>query len=94
MLADIRTAAGKRGLGLHPGKAKSLPSTTRETGCPRKQSIHIGDMRIDVVPQDCHVKYSGQKGSSDCPRKTELDNRISAAWKRFMAQCSIPTDRR
>eukprot|EP00973_Karenia_brevis_P072904 10124205-Karenia_brevis.AAC.1 len=40
-------------------------------------------MQIEVLPYSSHVKYLGRKLTFDNPQKTELDNRIAAAWRAF-----------
>eukprot|EP00959_Pyramimonas_sp_CCMP1952_P336219 7040349-Pyramimonas_sp.AAC.1 len=50
MLRDIKGAAARVGLELHPDKTNILSNATRGTGRPKEPKVMIGDMGIDIVP--------------------------------------------
>ena len=85
MLGDIITEAGTRGLELHPDKAKILSNTVRRTGRSAARYVDINGLRIEIIPWDGDVKYLGRKISLADPNKTEIENRIAAAWRSFMS---------
>ena len=45
-------------------------------------------MEIEVLPYDANVRYLGCQLTFDKPMETEINNRISAAWKIFMSLCA------
>jgi hypothetical protein len=93
MLTGVITEAGKRGLELHPDKTKILSNTVRRTGRSTAKSVDVNGLRIEVLPFDGAVKYLGRKISFNDSHKTELENRIAAAWRSFMAMKSELTNK-
>ena len=43
----------------------------------------IGSMSIEILPYTASQKYLGTQLTFHCPNITEVEARISAAWKRF-----------
>eukprot|EP00973_Karenia_brevis_P024189 3339610-Karenia_brevis.AAC.1 len=43
-------------------------------------------MQIEVLPRQASTKYLGKMLSFHNPQQVELDNRISAAWRKFGSQ--------
>ena len=84
MLRGLVDAAGKRGLELHPEKTKILCNLRKITGIISRTSMEVNGMPIDIFPYSGSAKYLGRKLSFDDPDETELDNRISVGWKKFM----------
>ena len=83
MLQDVRAAARERGLELHPDKTKILSNATLRTGRPKATSTSIDDMDIGIVPLSGAWKYLGRQISFFNTHETEIDHRISTAWKKF-----------
>jgi hypothetical protein len=92
MLGDIITEAGKRGLELHPDKTKILSNTVRRTGRSAARYVDINGLRIEIIPRDGDVKYLGRKIGFADPNKTEIENRIAAAWHSFMSLMSLKNE--
>ena len=86
MLNDLSAEAHKVGLQLHPDKTKILhngyqPHNKRRQRTPN--NIHINDMTIDILPTTDSTKYLGRQFTFSDPHRTELENRISRAWRTF-----------
>eukprot|EP00973_Karenia_brevis_P054489 7572466-Karenia_brevis.AAC.1 len=84
MLDDIVVAAGRRGLILHPKKTKVLCNVSKRRGRAAQDHIEVQGMRIEVLPFDGEVKYLGCKLTFNESMATEIDYRITQAWKAFM----------
>eukprot|EP00959_Pyramimonas_sp_CCMP1952_P254631 5318308-Pyramimonas_sp.AAC.1 len=93
MLRDIKGAAARVGLGIHPDKTKILSNATRGTGRPKETKVMIGDVGIDNVPYSGSVKHLGRMVGFDRPHDAEINNRIRCSWKRFMQRRAELTDR-
>ena len=94
MLIDLKEAAMKRGLLLHPGKTKILSNATKRAGRPKDSHVKVGNMNIEVVPYEGKVKYLGRQVSFDRPHDVEVEHRINMAWTSFMAQRDELTNKR
>jgi hypothetical protein len=84
MLEDISSAACSRGLELHPDKTKILSNQSVRGGRTTEQNVHINGMSIEILPYSSGTKYLGRLINFADFTQTELDNRISQAWKKFM----------
>ena len=76
MLKNIKQAAAKVGLELHPDKTKILSNATRGTGRPKDTKVMIDGMSIEIVPYSGSVKYLGRLVGFDRPHDVEINNRI------------------
>ena len=85
MLSQFSEAASKRGLELHQDKTKFLSNATKRTGRGRERYMRCGEMSIEMLPHSESLKYLGRKVSFDSTQEIEIENRISNAWKKFMA---------
>jgi len=87
MIADLSVEARKTGLQLHPDKTKIMHNDCRTTdGPPQRRTpsnIKVLNMTIDILPTHDSTKYLGRQLSFQDPHRTELENRISFAWRRF-----------
>jgi len=84
MLTDLSIEAGKIGLQLHPDKTKILHNRIHNTLRTNALSqVRANGMDIEILPATGSTKYLGRKLSFTDPHRTELENRISYAWKRF-----------
>ena len=83
MLADLAHEAAKFGLQLHPDKTHILTNISRRRGRDAKTHIDINGQQISILSFHEHTKYLGRKTTFDNYHATELDNRISAAWRKF-----------
>ena len=94
MLKDIKRAAAKVGLEMHPEKTKILSNATKGTGRPKETQVLIDGMDIEIVPYSGSVKYLGRMVGFDRPHDVEIHSRIRNAWKCFMQQRAELTDRK
>ena len=94
MTEAFAIAAKKRGLEIHPEKTKAFTNATKGRGRPQRTSLRCMGDTIEILPVDGHVKYLGRQLCFEQPTEVEVDNRISQAWKRFMANREEFTDRR
>ena len=85
MISDLSTEAGRVGLQLHPDKTKILHNSyTMGRACQRApSSVQIQNMRIEVLPTHETTKYLGKKVTFSEPHRTELESRLSQAWRKF-----------
>ena len=86
MIADLSTEARKTGLLLHPDKTKILHNGNHANNRTRRRipnNVQILDMTIDILPAHSSTKYLGKSLSFNDPHRTEIENRISYAWKKF-----------
>jgi len=86
MLADLSTEAQTAGLRLHPDKTKILHNGAQPTDTRRRRTpnnVQVLDMTIEILPTYASTKYLGRKLSFSNPHRTEIENRISQAWKKF-----------
>ena len=83
MIDDIIKAARQRGLEVHDGKTKVLTNAARITGRKIPDNVIVGDKRFKILEESSSTKWLGRKVSFQDPHETELNNRISAAWRAF-----------
>ena len=73
MLTLLKAETGKCGLELHPEKTKILSSTNRQNR-PRNKFTYAGDMRIEILPRACEIKYLGRQITFGDTQAAELKN--------------------
>ena len=56
-------------------------------------TVVAGDMRIDILGVEAGTKYLGRQLNFSDPHRTEIENRIATAWKKFYAQKQELTSR-
>ena len=87
MLEEVCNEARAVGLELHPDKTKILHNQPqrRQRRQPQQLTEHVRvcDMQVEVLPHTCSQKYLGRQFSFNHSSKTEVENRITAAWKKF-----------
>ena len=86
MLADLNTEAQTVGLRLHPDKTKILHNGAQPTHKRRRRTpsnVQVLDMTIEILPTHASTKYLGRKLSFGDPHRTEIESRISQAWRKF-----------
>jgi hypothetical protein len=84
MLADLQTRALTVGLQLHPDKTKILHNRFQHDDTKRlPRYVQANDMKIEVMTTSESTKYLGRALSFNDPHRTELENRIAAAWRKF-----------
>eukprot|EP00959_Pyramimonas_sp_CCMP1952_P229246 4793273-Pyramimonas_sp.AAC.1 len=93
MFQDIKGAAARVGLELHPDKTKILSNATRGTGRPKEPKVMIGDIGIDIAPDSGSMKHLGRMVGFDRPHEVETNNRIRCSWKCSMQHRAKLTDR-
>ena len=81
MLLDVCREAGRCGLQLHPEKTKILTTASKKSG--RCNHVIVGDMKIEVLDAEEHVKYLGSYICCERRQEVELKRRIRAAWAKF-----------
>ena len=84
MLTDLSIEAGKLGLQLHPDKTKILHnehSTTTRQRTPTHATVN--NMTVEILSPGDSTKYLGRKLSFSTPHKTEVESRISFAWRKW-----------
>lgn len=94
MIADLSNEASKIGLKLHADKTKILHN--RHTTTPRRTPEYVtaNNLRIEVLPTASDTKYLGRKLCFGDYHRTEVENRISQACKRFHSLKAELTGRR
>ena len=80
MITDLSIAASNAGLSLHPEKTKNLRNRWTANRNVPAQVIANG-MEIEVLGVDGNTKYLGRKFTFADPHRTEMESRISSAWK-------------
>ena len=81
MIADTNEEANKHGLQLHPDKTKILHNGKGQRRVPPRAITE--DMHIEVLAATGSTKYLGRKLTFSNLTSTEIDNRISAGWRKF-----------
>ena len=61
-----------------------MSNLTKRTGRISRKCMDVCGLEIEVLPLSGSVKYLGKKLTFEDPGGAELDNRISAGWKKFM----------
>ena len=85
MIEDLSRQAGMVGLSLHPEKTKILRNKwASKRGVP--SYVMADGMRIEVMDPDGHTKYLGRKLTFHDSNRSEIENRIAIAWRKFHAQ--------
>ena len=80
MMSMLQIEASKFGLKMHSGKTKIL---TNAYDAERSIKVNINGNDVDILPPDESEKYLGRKICIEEYHKTELRNRIAAAWAAF-----------
>ena len=94
MLTDLRDLAKTYGLELHPDKTYILSNLSRRRGRQAASKVDIGGQSVAVLHHSDSTKYLGRKLTFDDHHNTEIDNRISTAWRKFNAMRDELTNRR
>ena len=94
MLADLRKAALPHGLELHPDKTYILSNLSQRRGRQTTTHVDIGGQHVKVIKYHDHTKYLGRKLTFNDYHLTEIDNRVSTAWRKFNALRSEFTNKR
>ena len=84
MIADLNDEASKIGLQLHPDKTKILHNHHNQPRRIPTRGVANG-LTIQILSVQEHTKYLGRKLSFSDPHRTEVENRISFAWKKFFS---------
>ena len=95
MIADLCSEANKIGLQLHPDKTKILHNahcTAKRRHIPNYTTIN--NLTVEILPTHSSTKYLGRKLSFTDPHRTEIENRIACAWKKFFTLKQELTGRR
>ena len=79
MLCDFKSGTEKVGLKIHPGKTKILCS--QSSNCSTE--IKIDNINVGILTREESTKYLGQMASFQPQERTEIKNRIRAAWATF-----------
>ena len=79
MLYEFKRSTEKAGLRIHPGKTKILSNQSSDT----KKEIEVDDIEIEILTRGESVRYLGQTFTFLQQEKTEIKNRIRAAWATF-----------
>ena len=85
MLSDIERESRKQGLELHPDKTKIMSNTSRRRGRTASTTACVNTMQVEILPYSGVNKYLGRNVSFDKPHETEINARVAAAWRKFMA---------
>ena len=91
MLEQLAQEAKQCGLELHPEKTKILSNVTNKTGRNAKRQVDVDAMKIAILPYEESTKYLGRMVSFNKPDETEVENRIQAAWRAFVACIRSPS---
>ena len=94
MLHELSTAALAVGLELHPDKTKILHNHQQRKPRQQPEYAKVGALSVEVLPYTGKQKYLGTQLTFHCPNATEVESRISAAWKRFHAMKGELTNRK
>ena len=94
MLNDLHHAAGQCGLELHPDKTVVLSNLSRRRGRQTATTTTVGGKPVKILNYNEHTKYLGRKLTFDDPHITEVDHRISIAWRKFNALRDELTNKR
>jgi len=95
MIGDLCEEARQVGLTLHPGKTKIL----HNAHCANNRSripdhAHINGMDIEILNCGEHTKYLGRKLCFSDSNRSEIEHRITAAWRKFHSLKQELTGRR
>ena len=85
MLEDLSRQARMVGLSLHPDKTKILRNKWSSNRHVPSHARADG-MEIEIMKIEGHTKYLGRKLTFQDPSRSEVENRIALAWKKFHAQ--------
>ena len=83
MLTDLKQEARKYGLQIHPDKTQILSNVSQRQGRNAKKTVDIDGEEVSIIPLDANTKYLGRSLSLGEYDKTEFNNRISSAWRKF-----------
>ena len=85
MLGDLITAAEKVGLSLHLGKTKILTNEFARPDAGKGQCF-VGGKCVEILDaKDCTM-YLGRNLNLWSLQETEVEYRVGAAWRQFMAR--------
>ena len=85
MISDLQQAAKLVGLNMHMGKTKILTNSyARHT--ERQEWCEVGGAKIEILASADSTKYLGRSLSLTDFHTTELEARIGAAWRCFLAR--------
>ena len=79
MLCDFKHSTEKVGLKIHAGKTKILSSQSPNS----RKEIEIDNIKFEILSEEDSTKYLGQTITFQQQEKTEIKNRIGAAWATF-----------
>eukprot|EP00973_Karenia_brevis_P032310 4452922-Karenia_brevis.AAC.1 len=82
MIRDLTTTVAQIGLEIHPDRSKIL-TNARPHAKSTDEHLIVDNMSIQILPHTASVKYLGKLLTFWNPQQTELDNRVSAAWRKF-----------
>ena len=85
MLSDLHDIAGTCGLELHPDKTVILSNLSQRRGRQAAATVQVGGRPVQVLRYDDTTKYLGRKLTLGTHHTTEIDNRITVAWRKFNA---------
>ena len=68
---------------LHPDKTKILTNISQRRGRNARSTVDIAGKKVDVLKYSDNTKYLGRKLTYDNYHKTEVENRIASAWRKF-----------
>ena len=85
MLNDLQQAAGRCGLELHPDKTVILSNLSRRRGRQAATTTNVNNKPVKILNYAEATKYLGRKLTFDDPHTTEVDHRISTAWRKLSA---------
>ena len=94
MLNDLHNLAGKYGLELHPEKTVILCNLSQRRGRQAATTTQVGGRHVKVLNYNDSTKYLGKKLSFSDHHTTEIDNRVSTAWRKFNAMSNELTNKR
>lgn len=83
MLSDLSIDAAKVALQFHPDKTQILHNTKVSTRPPIPSDVNANGMNITILTTCGTTYYIGRKWAFKDPHRTELENRISTAWRHF-----------
>ena len=94
MIADLKGAAGARGLKIHSGKTKVSTNAGRVSSQKIPSNITVDGEKYEVLSPEESTKYLGRKVGYEDPQGVEFDNRVAKAWGAFSKHKQELTDRR
>ena len=86
MIAHVARAGQPCGLKMHPEKTKILTNLKWRRGEHKQSHIVIDGMNVELLKREGATKYLVRKISFHAPHRTEVENRMASAWRKFAVQ--------